>query len=266
MIGYKVFTHDLCSPFGGGPVWDGSLPYDLPAAVCAVGNVQMTAAHAVWFSGLWPNGKPCRMFLLVGLTSTNWEAVEEVPVELYLRELSDAFFGDLSEGMYQEQLAWYKALSRPSSDKSKIITGLNDALYARGLDWELKEFGSMRELIDAYKQCSFADSLRAWDKWYTDDAIEATAKWMVHSFNTGVDARINVDYIWSARDFCTKQVKTTMHAVRNALAVYYVSKEGWVDIQADKLTIGLREAFYNGLDIVAPVGSSTLGWICCNHL
>lgn len=39
MTGYKVFTHDYRSPVqGGDPVWDGTVPYVLPATPLDCGN------------------------------------------------------------------------------------------------------------------------------------------------------------------------------------------------------------------------------------
>lgn len=39
MTYYKIFTHDLCAPIQGGPpIWDGSLPYDLPPVVVPIGG------------------------------------------------------------------------------------------------------------------------------------------------------------------------------------------------------------------------------------
>jgi hypothetical protein len=67
MTFYKVFTDDLRSPIqGGDPVWDGSLPYDLPVVgldrsekECGAGwNFCREAHTALSIGGLWPNGRP----------------------------------------------------------------------------------------------------------------------------------------------------------------------------------------------------------------
>lgn len=71
LVGFKVFTHDLCSPIqGGSPIWDGSVPYELPQVPldtsleeCASGwNYCSTSKQALLITGLWPNGKPSRVF------------------------------------------------------------------------------------------------------------------------------------------------------------------------------------------------------------
>ena len=65
--GWKVFTNNGRSPIqGGDPVWDGTLPYDLPPvrldtsdAECAEGwNYCNSLAAALRISGLWPDGRP----------------------------------------------------------------------------------------------------------------------------------------------------------------------------------------------------------------
>ena len=68
---FKVFTSDLRSPLQGGPpVWDGTLPYSLPEVEvdrgqgeCAAGwNACREATTALRIAGLWPDGRPSRLF------------------------------------------------------------------------------------------------------------------------------------------------------------------------------------------------------------
>ena len=69
--GFKVFTHDLRPPVQGGePVWDGSLPFELPKVKvdrsddeCGEGwNFTARSQDALRIAGLWPNGRPSRLF------------------------------------------------------------------------------------------------------------------------------------------------------------------------------------------------------------
>ena len=72
-FGWKVFTHDLRSPIQGGPpVWDGTLPTSLPvvaldtsASECAAGwNYAVSVESALYLAGLWPTGRPSRVFVV----------------------------------------------------------------------------------------------------------------------------------------------------------------------------------------------------------
>jgi hypothetical protein len=38
------------------------------------------------------------------------------------------------------------------------------------------------------------------------------------------------------------------------------AREGWLEGAASELTVGIREAFENGLEIAIPVADRTLGW------
>lgn len=80
-IAYKVFTHDLRSPIQGGePIWDGKLPFTLPARTvdtsgkdCAEGwNAARLPHVALQIAGLWGNGHPSRLFRV----ETDMEIVE----------------------------------------------------------------------------------------------------------------------------------------------------------------------------------------------
>ena len=97
MIAYKVFTHDLRPPVqGGDPVWDGALPFVLPSVLvdksndeCAAGwNATKEPHTALLIAGLWPDGRPSRLFVVETdgeviargdkLRADTWTIVEEV--------------------------------------------------------------------------------------------------------------------------------------------------------------------------------------------
>lgn len=40
----------------------------------------------------------------------------------------------------------------------------------------------------------------------------------------------------------------------------FASCQGWVEHEPELLTLGIREAYLNGLEIAVPTGADTLGW------
>ena len=71
MKGFKVFTDDLRPPVqGGDPVWNGETPFELPSvkldkssSSCAAGwNFVKEVKTGLLIAGLWPNGRPSRVF------------------------------------------------------------------------------------------------------------------------------------------------------------------------------------------------------------
>jgi len=94
---FRVFTHDLQSPiYPSGPVWNGSLPYRLPAvkvdtsdAECAPGwHACRTLGEAMQISAAWHDGRPCRAFRVnrpyrlvergTKVRAASWTIVEEI--------------------------------------------------------------------------------------------------------------------------------------------------------------------------------------------
>ena len=132
-IAYKVFTHDLWPPIQGGePVWGGALPHILPRVDvdtshddCAAGwNACATAEDALRIAGLWPDGRPSRLFRVETteevfargdkLRAATWRIVEELEVDHAILALSRRWFGEeRAPGMAAEQMAWRSALATP---------------------------------------------------------------------------------------------------------------------------------------------------------
>jgi hypothetical protein len=94
---YRVFTYDLRSPIrSGDPVWDGALPYRLPAVEvdtspydCGAGwHACRTLGEAMQISRAWHDFQPCRAFVLrdpeqlverqAKLRAASWTVVEEI--------------------------------------------------------------------------------------------------------------------------------------------------------------------------------------------
>lgn len=231
MQAYKVFTHDLRSPIqGGAPVWGGALPFNLPPVEvddsgedCGEGwNACPKLADALRIGGLWPDGRPSRVFVAKNpgsptvergdkVRAATWTITRELTeseIAAGVEKLSEMFFGEHANHMAASQMAWREALGRPLRDEALVEAGLKMALKTRGLNWRLKQFESKKAL---------------WDAWDTRDALDA-------------------------RSACV------------ALTCEYASLMGWVNDPPEFLTAGIRDAYKHGLSIAIPIGPQELGW------
>ena len=251
MKGFKFFTHDLRSPLQGGePVWDGKTPFELPktkldisGSDCGEGwNFVEDIQTGLPIVGLWPNGRPSRIFEVAALGAvvkrSNKIRTDRLMV---LKETSDSkinkaigifskkHFGTFAKEMTKEQIKWRLALSRPMLHEEKVEENLREVLDVRGLkDWKLKKDEAARDARDA------RDARAAWDAWAARAAWDARAAWAA----------------WDAWD------------AWDALLVFYTSKNKWIKYEPDYLTRGIREAYMNGLEIAIPTGPKELGWVC----
>ena len=261
MKAHKVLTHDLCSPIqGGDPIWDGSLPYQLPTVRvdrsdddCAVGwNACRDLSTALRISGLWPNGRPSRAFEVDSvprrkitergdkLRASSWRFVREcsdVEIENAIREWTATWAGPVTDEMVREQMAWRVALGRPSWDPDAVDAGLRAALDARGLgEWRLRRFESSRAAWDARA---------AWAAW---DARVARAAW---------DARD----AWAAWDSRAARDAGDARDAWDALTVHHAAVRRWTSHRPDLLTAGIRDAYAFGMAGAIPTASYELGWV-----
>jgi hypothetical protein len=240
--GFKAFTHDLRPPVQGGePIWDGTLPYLLPkvrvdrsAKECAAGwNFAREAHVALRIAGLWPDGRPSRLFAVeaAGEVVERGEKLRTASLtithELGLGEIKEAVaafsavFAPHVEWMSIEQLEWRAALGRPVRDPAAVEAGLREALDARDLQWTLRRFDSPR------------DAWAAWAAWDARDARDARDAWAA----------------WDAWDAWA------------ALTLAFAARQGWVKSDAMLLTRGLREAYRNGLEMALPTAPNELGLV-----
>lgn len=283
--GFKVFTHDLRSPIYGGSLgWDGSLPFALPAveldtspSKCGAGwNFCRSAGVALRIAGLWPDGRPSRLFeveaegaiercdkLRAGRLTVLREVMDLRPA---ITELSDPFRASVRAQMIDEQIAWRAALERPQHDAVLVEKGLRDALAARGLQWSLQRFGSAR---DARVASAASASRDAWNAWNASAASAAWTVWDTWNAKSARNARAASaardawtvwDYSWNDKSARNAWSSRAAMSAKTALAHYYVSAMGWIDSPTDMLTVGIREAYAGGLDIAIPTGPSGLGW------
>jgi hypothetical protein len=277
MEGYKIFTHDLRSPFFiGEPVFeDGKLPYMLPEVEvdktdthCGKGwNFCVRSADALRIGGMWPNGYPSRLFRVESIgevvergdkcRASELRILEEVTdIGPVIRELSKVFGEVYREDMVREQMLWREALGRPLRDEKVVEAGLRKSLEIRGLDWSLRRFGSVE---DAWAASAAMDVSAAW---YAIDAWSANAAWNAwDAWNANAAGPAWVAWAdwnaWSAR--CAGPAWSAWSAW-GGLPVYYSSKRGWADFDPYMLTEGLRDAYRHGLGIAVPTGEKELGW------
>jgi hypothetical protein len=245
MIAYKVTTYDLCPPIqGGAPIWDGDLPYQFPevacdrsALECAPGwNACETPETALRIAGLWPDGRPSRVFEVEGVDIVSAGDKLRASTWIILRELAEdeigeaigrwsaTWAGPVAAEMTRSQMAWRAALRRPERDEAAVEAGLRAALDRRGLGhWQLRRYESPHAARAARAAKDAARS--AWD---AGDARDA-----------------DFDAAGSARD---------------ALSVEHAALRGWISHPADLLTVGIREAYAHGLGAAVPVAPETLGW------
>src|SRR4030042_137645 len=238
---YKVFTRDLSSPIQcGEPVWDGSLPYQLPVVIvdmtdkeCGAGwNACRDLSAALYIAGQWPDGHPSRAYVLESvpgivvhergdkLRAATWEIISEVggaEIERAIREWTGTWAGEPAAQMAESQIAWRRAHARPRRSVSEVEDGLTAARVARGLDWALKRYDSARDAWGAWNARAAKEAWGAWDSWDS----------------------------WNAR---------------GALVCEYASLMGWVEQPADLMIRGIREAYASGLGVAVPVAPEVLGW------
>ena len=248
MTYYKILTHDFRSPLQTGePIWDGkTLTHRLPKVQldtgpeeCSYGwNFVSDLATGLKIAGLWPDGRPS----IAVEVEPNGEVISRgnkfrAAEIMFLRQFPEedigaavlemsAPFGNLAEEMTAEQMQWRQALARPTRDESRIVQHLQQALSVRSLAWSLKQFPNARAA------------------WAARDARDA---WAARDARAAWDARVAWD-AWDARD------------ARDALVIFYTAKRGWINQSPDHFTVGIRDAYLNGLEIALPIGAQKLGW------
>jgi hypothetical protein len=228
--GFKVFTHDWRSPLqGGDPIKVKSFPHQLPtveldtsSAECGPGwNFCGDAAVAFRIAGLWPTGRPSRL--------TVFEASEDAIARGDKRRASGGIIlGEVTEAQVEDAI---RTLSIPFGEHAEYVTQ-EQILWRKALarpyhNQERVEEGLLLALktrgLEGWKLKIFSDEKAAWDAW---DAWAA----------------------WDARD------------ARDALTVSFAARKGWTSIADTLLSLGVREAYLNGLEIAVPVATKTLGY------
>ncbi len=251
MSGWKVFAHDGSSPVrGGAPVWDGTLPCDLPKVALDTSSVECGAgwnytyrlADALRVAGLWPTGRPSIVVLVTpgedaitrgDKSRASTLRLERLATEAEIRagiEDLSAVFSPHAQAMAAEQIAWRNALGRPRYDPVAVEAGVRIALASRNLPWQPKRFETAR---DTWERLGRARDTWAQGAWDVRDTWAQGARdiWDICA--------------WDARD---------------ALTLGFASRQGWTLLPNDMLTVGLRDAYASGLEIAIPTGPNELGW------
>ena len=282
---WKVLTHDLRSPIQRGePIWNGLFPFRLPQvtadpgpAECAAGwNCCERLSTAFGIAGWWPLGRPGRAFLLEELENplvrgkklrcntalVTREATEQEIVEA-LFEFS-AVFGAYQADMAEQQAAWRRALARLGrvQEQATILALLQEALTARGLSWTIHQFDSGLAVRDTWATRAVRNTCDAWGAWA---ALEARDAWATRVSLDALDARaaraaraaLEARDAWGAR---VARYTCDAWGAQAALTVYYAAINGWIVKDKNILTVGLREAYRAGVEIVLPTGPNELGW------
>ncbi len=260
---WKLLTHDYRPPLQGGePIWDGkALPFSLPRVHCDSSSVECgagwnfvrTIEDGFRIAGLWRDGRPATVLAVEpdGKYFERGNKLRCASLSLVRRATDDEVysaigefskvFGAHAEAMALEQRLWWQALGRPLLDPGAVVIGLQAALDARGLQWRLKEFSSETAAWDAW------DAWAARDAWDARDARDARAAWAAWDARAAWAA-------WDARD------ARDARAAWAALTVQFAARSGWIALAHDKLTVGIRDAYRNGLAVAIPTGKDELGW------
>lgn len=274
---YRLFTHDLRSPIQGGlPLFAGSVPHVLPAVSCLEWFAWKTPREALQAGGLWPTGRPSRLFRLEsevpirksfdGLRASTWTIVEEiVGLEEIVRELTVPWAHGLIDSLVAEQMAWRRALARPYAEAAKVEQGLHRALEIRGFSsWKLRRYPNVEAIWeDALSEVPHAGD----DSWGALDLVDAAKeKWSKsHGIPRSGASGLWVGWQeWEGVDFWDdieiSEAAGASYDAEAALNVWSAAKRGWLDCSPDVLTVGIRDAYEHGLASARPVATGVLGW------
>ena len=270
--GYKVLTHDYCSPLQGGtPIWDGRcLPYELPAVTldtsndeCAGGwNYCATLPDALLIAGLWPNGYPSIAFEVIASSDAVARGTKRRASRLTLvRQLDEeeilsgitsfsACFAPYVEVIVEEQRLWRSALRRPASHEGRVAEALVLSLEAKGLQWILQKFETT---MAAWAAISAWDSISAWRAW---TAFPSSHAWAAISSRHAISA-------WAAISSRHAWDTISAWAAMDAVTYFVAVTHGWLNntgMSPHQRTTGIRDAYAAGLGIALPVAPGVLGW------
>lgn len=275
---YKAFTHDLRPPIQGGrPVWDGSLPYQLPTtrvdtsnSECGVGwNACLSTNDILKIVGLWPDGRPTRIFSVETDTqvytrvnktrATTWTITKEITdFEPIIRDFwKDKGLNTILDGLVQEQLLWREALSRKTFNQEVVHESLNIALQIRNLSWTCKKYKSPVNVWEAW------DAQIIQTRWDQRASQDAWLGWLARRGEVPHDAH---GASWADGDIWDEKDKRAVHDARDALTYYIASSMNWVSRDPYFLTTGIRAAYSAGLALAVPIGPNELGWAMSDEL
>ena len=267
--GWIVLTHDGRLPVPGG------LP--VTSASSDMSGLQMHAelTGALRDTSLWPLGRPAAV-LRVSIPADDAGApatlAERHEINTAIDRLSE-MFGDDHADMFGEQVAWLEALARPAWSSPAVAASLRETLVVRGLEsWTLRPFEQPSEVWQAWLAWagdSPAEARHARDDWGERHAFAAKRQWERHggSLAHGWHAwgpwapsqsrTFDTANPLLMRDLCAARASFAAHF---ALTFRLAAARGWVQPARELLSLGIRDAYLNGLEVALPVAPKTLGW------
>jgi hypothetical protein len=285
---WKILNHDFSPPLQGGqPIFDGkTFPFklngvklDVSDTECGQGwNFVSDIETGFKIAGMWRTGRPNAILKVEPSDDkiqrgNKWRcSVLNLQRFAELSEIQSAIerfstvFGAHTKEMAREQILWFEALSRPLHDENAVTLALETALSKRGLKWKLRKYEAARSARDSWEEWAARD---ARDSWAARDARSARASWDAWTAWTARAAWAARDS-WAARDARAARdawLHGSAWAARDAwaaLSVQFESRQKWITQPADLLTTGIRDAYFNGLELAIPVDKDTLGFAMCD--
>ena len=229
---------------------------------------------ALRHDGLWPGGRPSRLFSLVTddpverqgerAKAANWHVSETLRVNDALEAVTKNLI-DFEDELVEAQLLWRQALDRPKEDAAAVEAGLRRAMEARGLKyWQLERARSAAFLrqqpVDGpsmYTWSSHAAN-RAWEAWEREADEDPEY----------LEALKTAWQLWYRRDLWNSDeafdgmddVAPEVWDAWTAMLVFYTAEQGWLDLPANSFTAGIQDAYTNGLALAKPSKQGVLQW------
>jgi hypothetical protein len=285
---WKILTNDFRPPLQGGnalcdgKTWPVKLPkvhLDRSDSECGIKggwHFCRTIEAGLLIAGLWRTGRPSSIVLvephgdiiergdkLRAETLTLLRVASDDEIRAALMAFSKPF-GKYQKVMSEEQWLWRQALGRPVRNRDAVYEGVTVALRARSLDWKIKEYPTERDAWDAWAVWAAWDARAAraawaardaWDAWAARAARDAWAAWSARDSWAPWDAWDAWD-AWAARDARDAWAAWDAWA---ALMVQFSARSGWIIHPFECLTVGIRDAYLNGLQIAIPTSKHELG-------
>jgi hypothetical protein len=225
--GWKLLTHDFRPPIrGGDPLFDGvTFPIILPPVECDTSEKECSFGYN--FVGNIDTGLNIAGFWRSGRPNAIIEVEAESPLERGAK------------------------LRAPSLTLLRHATA--DEIRSGIGRYSVSHFGSHAEAM-------------AEEQWLWYEALARPLR-NREAVIAGLEAALTAcDLKWTLREYPTARAAwATRNAwaawdAKNALTVSFAARSGWISPAHDKLTIGIRDAYLNGLAIAVPGGLNELGW------
>ena len=234
--GYKILTHDWKPPIQGGePLCNGILPITLPTVKldkgqdeCSYGyNYTGSLATAAKIAGFWPTGWPSKCLVV----SSSKDAIERGNKrrcsQITLERLCT--LEEIQGAMRDLVMPWAK-------DHIEALVNEQWLWYVA-----LGRPQHDKVVVESCLQLALEARNLKWTIKEFPDARAAWAAWAAWAARNA----------WAARD---------AWAAWDALTVYTAANIFDFDSPENLLTLGIRDAYLNGLAIALPTGPQELGW------